>query len=98
MSIYGVGYAQRLLWQTLKRPLLRIGSPSVTYKEKVQQAEPQQVFQVPEPAKADSAYSSPSSKEMVHQGELLQGFKVLGSGEVISAHTSSSSNLEETEH
>ncbi|KAL8464445.1 hypothetical protein ACS0TY_034102 [Phlomoides rotata] len=53
---------------------------------------------VPESGKADSAYSSPSYKEKVHQGEPLQGFQVLGSGETISTHTSSSSNLEETEH
>ncbi|KAL8470647.1 hypothetical protein ACS0TY_033271 [Phlomoides rotata] len=66
---------------------LKSGSPSVTQKEGVQQAEPQQVFQVPEPGNANSAYTSPSSKE-----------KVLGSGETISAYTSSSSKLEETEH
>ncbi|KAL8548237.1 hypothetical protein ACS0TY_007528 [Phlomoides rotata] len=75
-----------------------IGSPSVTQKERVQQAEPQQVFQVPELGKADSAYSSPYSKEKVHHGEPLHGFQVLGSGEAISTHTSSSSNLEEIGH
>ncbi|KAL8492340.1 hypothetical protein ACS0TY_023814 [Phlomoides rotata] len=69
MSIHGVGYVQRLLWQTLERPLLRISSPSVTHKEKVQQAEPQQVFQVPNPGKTDSACLSPSSKKKVHQEE-----------------------------
>ncbi|KAL8528307.1 hypothetical protein ACS0TY_005930 [Phlomoides rotata] len=37
-------------------------SPSVTQKEKVQQAEPQQAFQVPEPGKANSAYTSTFSK------------------------------------
>ncbi|KAL8492696.1 hypothetical protein ACS0TY_024044 [Phlomoides rotata] len=91
-------YAQHLLWQALERPLLKSGSPLVTQKERVQQTEPQQVFQVPESEKADSAYISPSSKKKVHQGEPLQGFQILGSGEVISAHTSSLSNLEETEH
>ncbi|KAL8554476.1 hypothetical protein ACS0TY_002605 [Phlomoides rotata] len=34
ISIHGVGYAQRLLWQALERPLLKAGSPSVTHKEK----------------------------------------------------------------
>ncbi|KAL8501870.1 hypothetical protein ACS0TY_021109 [Phlomoides rotata] len=97
-SIHGVRYAQHLLWQALERSLLKSGSPSVTQKEWVQQAEPQQLFQVPKPRKADSAYTSPSSTENVHQGELLQGFQVLGSGEVIFAHTSYSSKLEETEH
>ncbi|KAL8549295.1 hypothetical protein ACS0TY_008228 [Phlomoides rotata] len=97
-SIHRVEYAQHLLCQALEHPLLRIGSPSVTHKERVQQAEPQQVFQVPKPGKADSAFSSPSSKEKVHQGEPLQGFQVLGSGETILTDISSSSNLEETEH
>ncbi|KAL8497263.1 hypothetical protein ACS0TY_020809 [Phlomoides rotata] len=60
-------YAQYILWQALERPLLKSGSPSVTQKERVQQAEPQQVFQVPEPGKVDSTYTSPS-KEKVHQG------------------------------
>ncbi|KAL8509467.1 hypothetical protein ACS0TY_016615 [Phlomoides rotata] len=97
-SINGVRYAQHLLWQALERPLLKSGLPSVTQKEGVQQAEPQQVCQVPEPGKVDFAYTSHSSKEKVHQGEPLQGFQVIGSGEAISTHTSSSSNLEETEH
>ncbi|KAL8525875.1 hypothetical protein ACS0TY_015201 [Phlomoides rotata] len=97
-SIHGVMYTQHLLWQALERPLLKSGSPSVTPKERVQQAEPQQVFQVPESGQADSANTRPSFKENVHQGELLQGFQVLGSGEAISTHISSSSNLEETEH
>ncbi|KAL8520461.1 hypothetical protein ACS0TY_011112 [Phlomoides rotata] len=82
----------------LKRSLLKIGSPSVTHKERVQQAEPQQVFHIPELGKADSTYTSPSSKEKVHQVEPPQGFQVLGSGKVNSADTSSSSKLEETEH
>ncbi|KAL8528251.1 hypothetical protein ACS0TY_005887 [Phlomoides rotata] len=56
-SIHGVGYAQRMLWQALKRPLLMTGSPSVTHKEKVHQVEPRQVPQVIEPGKADSAYT-----------------------------------------
>ncbi|KAL8554124.1 hypothetical protein ACS0TY_002375 [Phlomoides rotata] len=77
---------------------VKIGSPSVTQKERVQQAEPQQTFQVPESGKADSAYTSPSSKEKVHQVEPPQGFLVLGSGKTNSANTSSSSKLEETEH
>ncbi|KAL8483470.1 hypothetical protein ACS0TY_026236 [Phlomoides rotata] len=47
ISIHGVRYAQHLLWQALKRSLLKSCSPSVTQKERVQQAEPQQVFQVP---------------------------------------------------
>ncbi|KAL8479923.1 hypothetical protein ACS0TY_026750 [Phlomoides rotata] len=47
ISIHGVRYAQHLLWQALERSLLKSGSPSVTQKERVQQAEPQQVFQVP---------------------------------------------------
>ncbi|KAL8541529.1 hypothetical protein ACS0TY_002703 [Phlomoides rotata] len=47
-SINGIKYVQHLLWQALECPLLKIGSPSVTQKERVQQAEPQQVFQVPE--------------------------------------------------
>ncbi|KAL8463256.1 hypothetical protein ACS0TY_034047 [Phlomoides rotata] len=42
---------------------LKSGSPSVTQKEGVQQAEPQQVFQVPELRNANSAYTSPSSME-----------------------------------
>ncbi|KAL8510026.1 hypothetical protein ACS0TY_017019 [Phlomoides rotata] len=61
--IHRVGYAQRMLWQSLERPLLRTGSPSVTHKEKVHQVEPRQVSQVIEPGKADSAYTSPSPKE-----------------------------------
>ncbi|KAL8482639.1 hypothetical protein ACS0TY_025615 [Phlomoides rotata] len=65
---------------------------------RVQQVEPQQVFQVPEPGKTDSAYTSPFSKENVHQAEPSQGFQVLGSGKVNSTDTNSSSKLEETEH
>ncbi|KAL8555633.1 hypothetical protein ACS0TY_003438 [Phlomoides rotata] len=61
-SINVVRYAQYLLWQALELPLLKVGSPSVTQKEKVHQAEPQQAFQVPEPGHADSAYTSTSSK------------------------------------
>ncbi|KAL8535512.1 hypothetical protein ACS0TY_011224 [Phlomoides rotata] len=76
-----MGYAQHFLWQALKRSLLKIGSPSVTHKERVQQAEPQQVFHIPELGKADSTYTSPSSKEKVHQVEPPQGFQVLGSGQ-----------------
>ncbi|KAL8547315.1 hypothetical protein ACS0TY_006876 [Phlomoides rotata] len=84
--------------QTLERPLLKIGSPSVTQKERVQQAEPQQAFQVPEPGKVNSSYTSYFSKEKVHQAEPPQGFQVLGSGKANSVDTSSSSKLEETEH
>ncbi|KAL8543196.1 hypothetical protein ACS0TY_003921 [Phlomoides rotata] len=91
-------YAQDLLWQVLERSLLKIGSPSVTQKERVQQAEPQQALQVPEPGKADSTYTSLSSKEKVHQAEPPQRFQVLGSGKANSSDTSSSSKLEETEH
>ncbi|KAL8459388.1 hypothetical protein ACS0TY_036762 [Phlomoides rotata] len=40
-SINGIKYAQYLLWQALEGPFLKIGSPSVTQKEKVQQVEPQ---------------------------------------------------------
>ncbi|KAL8493229.1 hypothetical protein ACS0TY_024449 [Phlomoides rotata] len=39
-----------------------VGSPSVTQKEKVQQAKPQQAFQVLEPGKADYAYTNTSFK------------------------------------
>ncbi|KAL8552788.1 hypothetical protein ACS0TY_001463 [Phlomoides rotata] len=39
-----VRYAQHLLWQALKLPLLKVGSTSVTQKGKVHQAEPQQTF------------------------------------------------------
>ncbi|KAL8529663.1 hypothetical protein ACS0TY_006917 [Phlomoides rotata] len=84
--------------QTLERPLLKIGSPSVTQKERVQQAEPQQAFQVPEPGKVNSSYTSYFSKEKVHQAEPPQGFQVLGSGKANSVDTSSSSKLEETKH
>ncbi|KAL8463011.1 hypothetical protein ACS0TY_033864 [Phlomoides rotata] len=52
-----------MLCQALECPLLKIGSPSVTHKEKVHQVEPRQVSQVIEPGKADSAYTSPSPKE-----------------------------------
>ncbi|KAL8506436.1 hypothetical protein ACS0TY_017356 [Phlomoides rotata] len=83
----GIRYAQHLLWQALERPLLKIGSPLVTQKERV-----------PEPGKVDSAYTSPSSKEKVHQVEPPQGFQVLGPGKANCDDTSSSSKLEETEH
>ncbi|KAL8507567.1 hypothetical protein ACS0TY_018198 [Phlomoides rotata] len=56
--IHGFGYAQHLLWQALERPLLRIDSPSVTRKEKVQQSEPQKVFQVLGSGGAISAHTS----------------------------------------
>ncbi|KAL8531836.1 hypothetical protein ACS0TY_008439 [Phlomoides rotata] len=62
-SIHGVGYAQRMLWKALERPLLKTGSPSVTHKERVHQVEPRQVPQVIEPGKTDSTYTSPSPKE-----------------------------------
>ncbi|KAL8533786.1 hypothetical protein ACS0TY_009977 [Phlomoides rotata] len=75
-SIHGFKYAQHLLWQAFERPLLKVGSPSVTIKERVQLTEPQQVFQVSEPGKADSAYTSPSSKENVHQVEPPQDVQV----------------------
>ncbi|KAL8543220.1 hypothetical protein ACS0TY_003940 [Phlomoides rotata] len=97
-SINGIRYAQHLLWQALKYPLLKISLPSVTQKERVQQAEPQQVFQVPEPGNVDSTYISPSSKENVHQAEPPQGFQVLGSGKANSVDINSYSKLEETGH
>ncbi|KAL8499774.1 hypothetical protein ACS0TY_019665 [Phlomoides rotata] len=92
-SIHGVGYAQRMLWKALERPLLKTGSPSVTHKEKVHQVEPRQVPQVIEPGKADPAYISHSPKEKGQLAEPSQGIPVTEPG-----HTSSSSNLEETEH
>ncbi|KAL8547243.1 hypothetical protein ACS0TY_006819 [Phlomoides rotata] len=92
-SIHGVGYAQRMLWQALERPLLKTGSPSVTQKEKVHQVEPRQVSQVIEPEKADSAYTSPSPKEKGQLAEPSQGVPIIESGQ-----TSFSSKLEETEH
>ncbi|KAL8518328.1 hypothetical protein ACS0TY_009628 [Phlomoides rotata] len=68
-SIHGVGYAQRLLWQALERPLLKIGSPSVTHNEKGQQAEPSQGIPVKEPRQTDFAEASSSSnlEESGHQ-------------------------------
>ncbi|KAL8498348.1 hypothetical protein ACS0TY_021608 [Phlomoides rotata] len=89
---------QHLFWQALERPLLKVGSPSVTIKERVQQTEPEQVFQVPEPGKADSAYISPSSKEKVHQVEPPQDVQVVEPGKKNSIDTSSSYKKEETEH
>ncbi|KAL8503268.1 hypothetical protein ACS0TY_022126 [Phlomoides rotata] len=89
---------QHLFWQALERPLLKVGSPSVTIKERVQQIEPQQVFQVPEPGKADSAYISPSSKEKVLQAEPPQDVQVVEPGKTNSIDTSSSYKKEETEH
>ncbi|KAL8541378.1 hypothetical protein ACS0TY_002582 [Phlomoides rotata] len=92
-SIHGVRYAQRMLWQALERLLLRMGSQSVTHKEKVDQVEPRQVSQVLEPGKADSAYTRPSPKKKGQLVELSQGVPVIELGQA-----SSSSNLEETEH
>ncbi|KAL8518422.1 hypothetical protein ACS0TY_009706 [Phlomoides rotata] len=43
-SINRVRYAQYFLWKALKLPLLKVGSPSVTQKEKIYQAEPQHVL------------------------------------------------------
>ncbi|KAL8550828.1 hypothetical protein ACS0TY_000053 [Phlomoides rotata] len=92
-SIHGVGYAQRMLWKALERPLLKTGSPSVTHKEKVHQVEPRQVPQVIGPGKADSAYTSPSPKEKGQLAEPSQGVPIIKPEQ-----TGSSSNLEETEH
>ncbi|KAL8456863.1 hypothetical protein ACS0TY_034917 [Phlomoides rotata] len=97
-SIHGVRYTQHQLWFALEGPLLRKGSQFVTQKEIVQQAEPPRAFQVPEPGKADSAYTSFSSKEKGQQAEPSQGVPVIEPGQAITASTSSFSNLEETEH
>ncbi|KAL8532023.1 hypothetical protein ACS0TY_008576 [Phlomoides rotata] len=78
--------------------LHRAGSQSVTQKERVQQDEPPQAFQVSEPGKADTAYTSFSPKEKGQQAKSSQGILAIEPGQAINAVTSYSSNLEETEH
>ncbi|KAL8531827.1 hypothetical protein ACS0TY_008432 [Phlomoides rotata] len=62
-------YAQHLLWQALERPLLKSGLPSVTQKERVQQAEPQQVFQTEHQASKPDVSGQPSTSG-AKEGEI----------------------------
>ncbi|KAL8489942.1 hypothetical protein ACS0TY_025733 [Phlomoides rotata] len=66
----------------------------MTQKERVKQTEPPQAFQVPEPGKTDSAYTSFSYKEKGQQAEPSQGVLVIEPRQAITTDTSSSSNLE----